>query len=151
MPSNTCPASTGIALVSSRVARTLAANSPRACVTSPAAQEACTSAVESPDSMASRLASVAAWVAVDRSPTPIDAAPQRMSARASLPCSPAGWIPSRVCNAAHRDSYLHVIDRAGFTVVDPVRANPYSFLSERARSASVEYGVRSLSLLAHRS
>ena len=66
----------------------------------------------------------------------------------SIVCNADLWA-SCIGGAAQRDAYLHAIESAGFRV-HTVRENPYEFLSESARGASVTYGVRSISLLAHR-
>jgi ubiquinone/menaquinone biosynthesis C-methylase UbiE len=57
---------------------------------------------------------------------------------------------SCIGGATHQDTYQQVIEAAGFTL-ERMKRNPYQFLSERARNASIEYGVRSLSLLARKS
>ena len=51
--------------------------------------------------------------------------------------------------AAQQESYLQAIESAGFTV-ERVRENAYEFISDRARNASAEYGVKSVSMLARR-
>ncbi|MFI7061759.1 methyltransferase domain-containing protein [Kribbella sp. NPDC050124] len=51
--------------------------------------------------------------------------------------------------AAQEDTYLHAIEAAGF-VVTAMWHNPYEFVSERARDASLRYGVKSVTLLAVR-
>ena len=57
---------------------------------------------------------------------------------------------SCIGGAAHQKSYLDDLEAAGFTVVT-TRRNPYEFISDQARNASVKYGVMSVSLLARRS
>jgi ubiquinone/menaquinone biosynthesis C-methylase UbiE len=57
---------------------------------------------------------------------------------------------SCIAGAAHREAYLTAIAAAGFTVESMTR-NPYEFISARARDASAQYGVISVSLLARRS
>ncbi|MEV0170784.1 methyltransferase domain-containing protein [Streptomyces sp. NPDC050803] len=54
---------------------------------------------------------------------------------------------SCIAGAALEDTYRHLIETAGLRVVR-TRPNQYGFLTERARSASVRYGVKSISLLA---
>jgi len=49
--------------------------------------------------------------------------------------------------AAQEDTYRAAIEHAGLGVVE-VRANPYGFISDQAKNASAEYGVKSISLLA---
>jgi arsenite methyltransferase len=49
------------------------------------------------------------------------------------------------CNA--QEAYLDAIESAGFTV-NHQRVNAYEFISDRARTASAKYGVKSISLLA---
>jgi len=53
--------------------------------------------------------------------------------------------------AAQRESYRAEIERAGFGV-DEVQENfEYRFISDRALGATRKYGVKSVSILAHRS
>jgi arsenite methyltransferase len=66
----------------------------------------------------------------------------------SIVCDPDLWAAC-IGGAAQRDLYVHAIESAGFRV-HRVRENPYEFLSDSARGASVTYGVRSLCVLAHR-
>ena len=54
-----------------------------------------------------------------------------------------------IAGAIPRNNYLETIEAAGFRVED-VRANDYSFISERALDACSTYGVESISLLAVR-
>jgi len=54
---------------------------------------------------------------------------------------------SCIGGAAQQDNYLNAIESAGFTV-SLQRVNAYEFISDRARSASAKYGVKSISLLA---
>ena len=49
--------------------------------------------------------------------------------------------------AAQQEVYLQAIESAGLGVVT-IRVNAYEFISERARSASAKYGVKSISVLA---
>ena len=49
--------------------------------------------------------------------------------------------------AAQRDLYLEAIESSGL-VVEGVRDNTYDFVSDRARTASATYGVKSISVLA---
>jgi arsenite methyltransferase len=64
----------------------------------------------------------------------------------SIVCDADLWA-SCIGGAAQRDVYLHAISAADLGVQE-VRENPYEFVSERARSASGTYGVKSVSLLA---
>lgn len=66
----------------------------------------------------------------------------------SIVCDADLWA-SCIGGAAQRDVYVRAIESAGLRV-HTVRENPYEFLSDSARGASVTYGVRSISLLAHR-
>jgi SAM-dependent methyltransferase len=66
----------------------------------------------------------------------------------SIVCDADLWA-SCIGGAAQQDAYRTAIGRAGF-VIDEIRVNPYAFISERARSASEKYGVKSVSLLAHK-
>ena len=64
-------------------------------------------------------------------------------------CDAALWAAC-IGGAAQRDDYLAMIEGAGFTV-DIVRDNPeYTFVSDRAMGATSAYGVKSISVLAHR-
>lgn len=56
---------------------------------------------------------------------------------------------SCIGGAPQQQDYLDAITDAGLRV-DEVRPNDYKFLSEQARSASGTYGVRSVSVLAHK-
>ncbi|MGH3476039.1 MAG: methyltransferase domain-containing protein [Nocardioidaceae bacterium] len=51
--------------------------------------------------------------------------------------------------AAQQESYLQAIETTGFTV-ERVRENAYEFISDQARNASAEYGVKSVSVLARK-
>jgi arsenite methyltransferase len=56
---------------------------------------------------------------------------------------------SCIGGAAHQDAYQQAIDAAGFTITS-MRDNPYQFISDQARNASTTYGVKSVSILAHK-
>lgn len=56
---------------------------------------------------------------------------------------------SCIGGAPHRVAYQDAMHRAGLHV-EQVRANPYTFLSEQARRASEQFGVRSVSVLARK-
>jgi arsenite methyltransferase len=64
----------------------------------------------------------------------------------SIVCDADLWA-SCIGGAAQEDDYRAAVEGAGLRVTH-VRPNPYQFLSEQARNASVRYGVRSISLLA---
>jgi arsenite methyltransferase len=64
----------------------------------------------------------------------------------SIVCDADLWA-SCIGGAAQQDAYQEAIGAAGFSIQE-LRANPYEFISERARDASAKYGVRSMSLLA---
>jgi arsenite methyltransferase len=64
----------------------------------------------------------------------------------SIVCNADLWA-SCIGGAAQEDSYRQAIEEAGLRV-ERVRENPYEFLSAQARTASVRYGVKSISLLA---
>jgi arsenite methyltransferase len=64
----------------------------------------------------------------------------------SIVCDADLWA-SCIGGAAQEDAYLEAIGGAGFSIQD-LRENPYEFISERARDASVKYGVKSVSLVA---
>jgi arsenite methyltransferase len=65
----------------------------------------------------------------------------------AIVCDTSLWAAC-IGGAAQRDAYAGLIEDAGLTI-DEQRANPqYAFLSKSAQGASVEFGVRSVSLLA---
>jgi len=64
----------------------------------------------------------------------------------SIVCNADLWA-SCIGGAAQLDQYLEAIESAGFTI-DHHRENAYAFISDQARSASAEYGVKSISILA---
>ena len=64
----------------------------------------------------------------------------------AIVCNADLWA-SCIGGAPQKDTYLGLIEAAGFTV-ERVRANPYAFLSAQARNASLSYGVKSISVLA---
>jgi hypothetical protein len=64
----------------------------------------------------------------------------------SIICNADLWA-SCIGGAAQQEAYLEAIESAGFTI-DRHRINAYEFISDRARSASARYGVKSISLLA---
>lgn len=64
----------------------------------------------------------------------------------AIVCDADLWA-SCIGGAAQEGSYRAAVERAGLRV-DLVRANPYEFISPRAKNASSRYGVKSISLLA---
>jgi SAM-dependent methyltransferase len=69
--------------------------------------------------------------------------PERITCDASL-------VAACIGGAMQRDDYVRAIEAAGL-VVDTVRENiEYRFVSERADNATQKYGVKSISLLAHK-
>jgi arsenite methyltransferase len=56
---------------------------------------------------------------------------------------------SCIGGAAHEDAYRRAIESAGFTI-SQIKRNPYEFISDQARNASTSYGVKSISVLAHK-
>jgi arsenite methyltransferase len=66
----------------------------------------------------------------------------------SIVCDADLWA-SCIGGAAQEDGYRRAIEDAGLQVT-AIRTNPYEFISERARRASVNYGVKSVSLLARK-
>jgi ubiquinone/menaquinone biosynthesis C-methylase UbiE len=64
----------------------------------------------------------------------------------SIVCDADLWA-SCIGGAAQQDAYSEAIEGAGLRIED-IKQNPYEFISERARDASVKYGVKSVSLLA---
>jgi len=66
----------------------------------------------------------------------------------SIVCDADLWA-SCIGGAAQKDAYRAAIESSGL-LIDEIRLNSYAFISERARNASEKYGVKSVSLLAHR-
>ena len=64
----------------------------------------------------------------------------------SIVCDADLWA-SCIGGAAQQDAYREAIEGAGLRIED-IKQNPYQFISERARDASVKYGVKSVSVLA---
>lgn len=64
----------------------------------------------------------------------------------AIVCNADLWA-SCIGGAAQQDLYLQAIEAAGFTV-ERHRVNDYEFISDQARGASAEYGVKSISVLA---
>jgi arsenite methyltransferase len=64
----------------------------------------------------------------------------------AIVCNVDLWA-SCIGGAPQEKSYLAAIEGAGL-VVREVRTNPYEFLSDQARGASRQYGVKSISLVA---
>ena len=56
---------------------------------------------------------------------------------------------SCIGGAAQQDAYRQAIEAASLRI-EQVRDNPYEFISQRAREASAQYGVKSVSLLARK-
>jgi arsenite methyltransferase len=66
----------------------------------------------------------------------------------SIVCDADLWA-SCIGGAAQQDNYRALIEAAGLTI-ESIKTNPYDFISDRARDASVKYGVKSVSLLARK-
>jgi arsenite methyltransferase len=66
----------------------------------------------------------------------------------SIVCDAELWA-SCIGGAAQEDAYREAIEAAGLRI-EEIRANPYEFISQRARDASAEYGVKSVSLRARK-
>jgi len=64
----------------------------------------------------------------------------------AIVCNVDLWA-SCIGGAPQQESYLAAIEDAGL-VIREVRSNPYEFLSDQARGASRQYGVKSISLVA---
>jgi len=64
----------------------------------------------------------------------------------SIVCDADLWA-SCIGGAAQEDAYRSAIESAGLRI-DDIKQNPYGFISDRARNASANYGVKSISLLA---
>lgn len=72
----------------------------------------------------------------------------RVQLSSSIVCNTDLWAAC-IGGAAQQDDYQQAIEDAGCRV-ELMKTNPYEFLSGSARGASDTYGVRSVSLLAHR-
>jgi arsenite methyltransferase len=66
----------------------------------------------------------------------------------SIVCDADLWA-SCIGGAAQQDAYREAIEGAGMRI-DDLKQNPYEFISDRARDASLKYGVKSVSLLARK-
>lgn len=64
----------------------------------------------------------------------------------TIVCNADLWA-SCIGGAAQQEIYLQTIETAGFTLAQH-RVNKYEFISDQARNASTQYGVKSISLLA---
>ncbi|HZJ04333.1 MAG TPA: methyltransferase domain-containing protein [Nocardioidaceae bacterium] len=64
----------------------------------------------------------------------------------AIVCNADLWA-SCIGGAAQQELYLQAIESARFTISQH-RANAYEFISDQARNASAQYGVKSISLLA---
>jgi arsenite methyltransferase len=64
----------------------------------------------------------------------------------SIVCDADLWA-SCIGGAAQEDAYREAIEGAGLRV-EQISENPYEFISDRARDASVKYGVKSVSVRA---
>jgi arsenite methyltransferase len=64
----------------------------------------------------------------------------------SIVCDADLWA-SCIGGAAQQDAYREAIEGTGL-MIETIRDNRYEFISDRARDASVKYGVKSVSLLA---
>ena len=64
----------------------------------------------------------------------------------SIVCDADLWA-SCIGGAAQQDAYREAIEAAGLRI-EEIRQNPYEFISDRARDASVKYGVKSVSVRA---
>jgi ubiquinone/menaquinone biosynthesis C-methylase UbiE len=64
----------------------------------------------------------------------------------SIVCDASLWA-SCIGGAAQQDDYREAIQSAALRVED-IKQNPYEFISDQARDASVKYGVKSVSVLA---
>ena len=49
--------------------------------------------------------------------------------------------------AMQLDDYLTLIEKAGMDIIE-VKNNPYSFISNSAKGATEDYGIKSVSVLA---
>lgn len=67
----------------------------------------------------------------------------------AIVCNVDLWA-SCIGGAAQHDEYRRAIESAGFTITHD-RENAYAFISDQARNASAEYGVKSISVLAIKS
>jgi ubiquinone/menaquinone biosynthesis C-methylase UbiE len=67
----------------------------------------------------------------------------------SISCNTTLWAAC-IGGAAQKDSYLKVIEDAGFEIRAVRDNSQYEFLSKSARGATIDYSVKSISLLAIR-
>jgi SAM-dependent methyltransferase len=66
----------------------------------------------------------------------------------SIVANPDLWAAC-IGGATHQDRYRQTIEAAGFEI-HTIRPNDYQFLSDGARGATTDYGVKSLTILARR-
>jgi ubiquinone/menaquinone biosynthesis C-methylase UbiE len=64
----------------------------------------------------------------------------------NISCNVTLWAAC-IGGAMQKDEYLTLIEEAGMKVVE-VKENPYEFLSNSAKGATKDYGIKSISLLA---
>ena len=64
----------------------------------------------------------------------------------SITCNATLWAAC-IGGAMQKDEYIRLIENAGLKLVKQ-RQNPYSFLSNNAKGATKDYGIKSISLLA---
>ena len=64
----------------------------------------------------------------------------------NISCNATLWAAC-IGGAMQLDDYLELIFEAGFTVVE-IKDNPYEFLSNGAKGATRDYGIKSISLIA---
>jgi arsenite methyltransferase len=66
-----------------------------------------------------------------------------------ITCNASLWAAC-IGGAMQRDDYRAAVEEAGFVLADIRENEQYAFVSESARSATITYGVRSVSILARK-
>ena len=64
----------------------------------------------------------------------------------NISCDATLWAAC-IGGAMQEDAYKQLIEEAGFEIKN-IKENPYSFISKSAQGATMEYGIKSISLLA---
>jgi ubiquinone/menaquinone biosynthesis C-methylase UbiE len=64
----------------------------------------------------------------------------------NISCNATLWAAC-IGGAMQEDEYLSLIKQAGMDIIE-VKDNPYSFISNSAKGATADYGIKSVSVLA---
>jgi len=64
----------------------------------------------------------------------------------NISCNATLWAAC-IGGAMQIDEYKHLIERSGLTIAN-VKENPYAFISNSAKGATIDYGIKSVSILA---